>query len=122
MIADTGGVKFRWWLVVVAVLLVALAGGYLWIQYGGSVVSEGRVKVRVSTAWAGDPVVRTEYVSGTLTGPQPSTSSSLTIDRDQTPGGIAEGDMLDCAYLQRLAPIVNRLREPVLSDCRRVTS
>lgn len=106
---------------VLVVVLAGLVGGYLWIQYGGVVVAEGRVTVRVTRAWAGDPTVGADYLSGSLTGPQSSVPSLLHIDRHQAPSGVREGEVLDCAYLQRSAPIVDRVREPVLTDCRRVT-
>jgi hypothetical protein len=122
MIPDTGRVRFRWWLVVVPVVLAALVGGYLWIQYGGSVAAEGRVQVRVSYLGLGsDPQFEAQYVSASVTPSQAQVPSFLHIDRDQAPAGLAKGDVLDCAYLQRIAPIVERPREPVVSGCRRVT-
>ncbi|QUQ62326.1 hypothetical protein [Kutzneria sp. CA-103260] len=111
----------RWFLILLPVVIVALVGGYLWIQYGGTVVTEGRAKVRVTRVGAGEPDLLADYVSGDLTVPRKLPLSGLRIDRDQAPAGVAEGDLLDCAYLQRMAPIVNRLREPSVSDCHRVT-
>ncbi|EWM15244.1 hypothetical protein KUTG_05548 [Kutzneria sp. 744] len=100
-------------------LLLALVGGYLWIQYGGSVVAEGRATVRVTYAGAGDPVLAVDFASGDQTAKQTLTTSALSLDRGQAPQDVRKGDLLDCAYIERMAPIVERLREPVLSDCRR---
>lgn len=108
-------------MVVVPVVLAALVGGYLWIQYGGAVIAEGRVKVRVALAGAGEAVLQADYVSGDLTLSQPLALGVLHINRDQAPEGVASGDLLDCAYLQRMAPIVERPRAAVVSDCHRVT-
>ncbi len=103
------------------VVILALVGGYFWIQYGGLVITYGDVKVRVTRVGVAEPDLLADFVSGDLTVPQKQPMHSLSIDRDQVPEHVREGDLLDCAYIQRMAPIVERPRVPSISDCHRVT-
>ncbi len=110
----------RWFLILLPVVIVALVGGYLWIQYGGTVVAEGRGTVRVTLTGVGEPKLLAAFASGDPTAREALSGSVLSIDRDQVPEGVREGDLLDCAYLQRMAPIVERPRAAVVTDCHRV--